>query len=241
MGHLRWRGGATVYSGRPTRRAPPSQENDFAGLEWGTDWARRPSMTLTRRDSLRVLGGGAAAAALWPRERLLAYAASKGVKFKVGVTDWNLKLRASPKRSALAKQIGFDGVQVSIGRAPTACLSPTPRCSRPTSPNPSAWDPAGLALPRVLHRNYLKIGSAGPALGRGRDPGGPRHGSRGHPAAVLRQGRAGDASGEGPRGRRAARGRAGRRRRPASSSAWRTRSRPRDNVRIMERANRRPC
>ena len=73
-------------------------------------------MTLTRRDSLRVLGSGVAAAALWPRERLLAHAASKGVKFKVGVTDWNLKQEGKPAAVELAKKIGFDGVQISIGK-----------------------------------------------------------------------------------------------------------------------------
>ena len=61
-------------------------------------------MTLSRRDTLRVLGGGAAAAALWPRERLFAYAATKGVKFKVGVTDWNLKQEGQPAAVALAKR-----------------------------------------------------------------------------------------------------------------------------------------
>ena len=71
-------------------------------------------MTLSRRDTLRVLGGGAAAAALWSRERLFAYAASKGVKFKVGVTDWNLRKEANPESFALGKQLGFDGVQVSL-------------------------------------------------------------------------------------------------------------------------------
>jgi L-ribulose-5-phosphate 3-epimerase len=114
-------------------------------------------MTLTRRDSLRVLGGGMAAAALWPRERLLAYAASKGVKFKVGVTDWNLKQEGKPAAVALAKQIGFDGVQVSIGKGTDSLpladlalqqtyLSESKRVGLPL---------ASLCL-EVLHRNYLK-------------------------------------------------------------------------------------
>lgn len=36
--------------------------------------------------------------------------------FSLGVTDWNLKLGANPDALALAKQIGFEGVQVSFGR-----------------------------------------------------------------------------------------------------------------------------
>lgn len=43
-------------------------------------------------------------------------AAPKG-RLKIGVTDWNLKLTGEIKAIALAKSLGFDGVQVSIGRA----------------------------------------------------------------------------------------------------------------------------
>ena len=35
---------------------------------------------------------------------------------KIGVTDWNLKLAGKIEAVALAKKLGFDGVQVSIGR-----------------------------------------------------------------------------------------------------------------------------
>jgi L-ribulose-5-phosphate 3-epimerase len=45
-----------------------------------------------------------------------AYAAQRKVRFKVGVTDWNLKQTVKPASIELAKRIGFDGVQVSIGR-----------------------------------------------------------------------------------------------------------------------------
>lgn len=41
--------------------------------------------------------------------------ASKG-RLKIGVTDWNLKLTCKIEAVALAKKLGFDGVQVSIGR-----------------------------------------------------------------------------------------------------------------------------
>src|SRR3982750_2705694 len=62
---------------------------------------------LTRRDLLR----SAAAAGLAGRALRAAPPA-----FKVGVTDWNLRLGAKPEAVALAKQLGFDGVQVSFGR-----------------------------------------------------------------------------------------------------------------------------
>lgn len=41
---------------------------------------------------------------------------AKGQKLRIGVTDWNLALGASPDAVPLAAQLGFDGVQVSFGR-----------------------------------------------------------------------------------------------------------------------------
>jgi L-ribulose-5-phosphate 3-epimerase len=76
-------------------------------------------MKLTRRNFLNLgLYGGAAslASAALARQSLIAYAAQKGVRFRVGVTDWNLKQTAKLDSVALAKKIGFDGVQISIGR-----------------------------------------------------------------------------------------------------------------------------
>ena len=62
---------------------------------------------ITRRDVLR----SAAAAGLAGRVLPAAPPA-----FKVGVTDWNLRLGAKPDAVALARKLGFDGVQVSFGR-----------------------------------------------------------------------------------------------------------------------------
>jgi len=76
-------------------------------------------MKLTRRGFLNYgLRGGAAglSAAAFARQSLAAYAARKGVRFRVGAPDWNLRLTAKPESVALAKRIGFDGVQISIGR-----------------------------------------------------------------------------------------------------------------------------
>jgi sugar phosphate isomerase/epimerase len=61
----------------------------------------------TRRELLRsAVAAGIAARAI--------HAAP--ARFRVGVTDWNLRLGADPKAVPLAKQLGFDGVQVSFGR-----------------------------------------------------------------------------------------------------------------------------
>ncbi len=72
-------------------------------------------MTITRREFLRANAAGLTAAAL-ARPSLVADAAGKGVKFKIGAPDWNLRLTAKPESVALAKKIGLDGVQISIGR-----------------------------------------------------------------------------------------------------------------------------
>jgi len=71
-------------------------------------------MRLSRRESLRLVGGGVAAAGLVPG--LAAYAAQQGVRFKVGVTDWNLKMENQPEAITFAKRLGFHGVQVSLGK-----------------------------------------------------------------------------------------------------------------------------
>jgi L-ribulose-5-phosphate 3-epimerase len=62
---------------------------------------------LSRR--LFLSGGGTLAAALpgWARG---------GVK--IGVTDWNLRQSAKIEAVALAKSLGFEGVEVSLGRQP---------------------------------------------------------------------------------------------------------------------------
>ncbi len=57
-----------------------------------------------------------AGAGLLPGLGALA-AAPKGLK--IGVTDWNLKLTCKLEAIAVAKKLGFDGVQVSIGRTVT--------------------------------------------------------------------------------------------------------------------------
>jgi sugar phosphate isomerase/epimerase len=114
-------------------------------------------MGLTRRQSLRLVGGGAAAAALWPRERLLAYAVNKGVQFKVGVTDWNLKLENQPAAVALAKRLGFDGVQISIGKGTDGLPLSNPALQRTyLAESRRVSLPLASVCLDILHTNILK-------------------------------------------------------------------------------------
>lgn len=72
-------------------------------------------MNFTRRKFLHGSAAGLASAA-FAGQSLIGDAASKGARFRVGVTDWNLRKTAKLESVALAKTIGFDGVQISIGR-----------------------------------------------------------------------------------------------------------------------------
>lgn len=72
-------------------------------------------MTMTRRNFIHC-GAASLAAASLVGQSLLSSAAAKGVRFRVGVTDWNLRQTANIESVALAKKLGFDGVQISIGR-----------------------------------------------------------------------------------------------------------------------------
>lgn len=64
-------------------------------------------MSLNRRSFLTVAGGSLAAVAL-PARGLSG--------LKIGVTDWNLQQTAKVEAVALARRLGFEGVQVSLGR-----------------------------------------------------------------------------------------------------------------------------
>jgi L-ribulose-5-phosphate 3-epimerase len=107
---------------------------------------------LTRRDFISLGASAALATSVLP-----AFAEKAGVKFRVGVTDWKLRQEGKIEALALAKALGFDGVQVSIGKGTDklplsdpglqkAFLDESKRVGLPI---------ASLCLD-MLHRNYLK-------------------------------------------------------------------------------------
>lgn len=75
-------------------------------------------MNQTRRNFLQTGTAACAGLALTRRGSLAAYAAAKGVKFKLSAPDWSLQQEGKLGAVALSKQIGFPGVQISIGHAP---------------------------------------------------------------------------------------------------------------------------
>ena len=110
----------------------------------------------TRRDFFRRTALAAGAALLpWPSAGRARAAA--GVKFRLGVTDWNLKMEGDPKAVAMAKACGFEGLQISLSN----------RASGTDFLGPAVLDefvaaskreglPLGSVCLNILHRNYLK-------------------------------------------------------------------------------------
>lgn len=118
-------------------------------------------MTLTRRDSFRLLAGGAAATTLWPGTALLA-PARRPARFKVGVTDWNLRLEAKPEAIALAKKLGFDGVQVSIGKGTDRLPLSDPALQKVyLAESKRVGLPIASLCLEILHKNWLKSDALG--------------------------------------------------------------------------------
>jgi L-ribulose-5-phosphate 3-epimerase len=108
---------------------------------------------LTRRTFIELGVSATVAASVLP-----AFAAKPKVKFKVGVTDWNLKQEDKVESIALAKSLGFDGVQVSIGKVTEDKLP----LSDPALQKTFLDESKRVDLPieslclEMLHRNYLK-------------------------------------------------------------------------------------
>src|SRR2546422_11766779 len=113
-------------------------------------------MKLSRRNMLgQVLasGGGLYAAGGLPSLFL-----AKGVKVKIGATDWNLQQEAKLEAVALAKRIGFDGVEVSLGVGGNDKL-PLDNPDRIHAYREEAKKnklPIASTCLNILHRNYLK-------------------------------------------------------------------------------------
>jgi L-ribulose-5-phosphate 3-epimerase len=114
-------------------------------------------MSLTRRKFMAAgaigLGGMAARHLEWLRAAM----AATGAKFKLGAPDWNLKQEGKVESIALAKQIGFDGVQVSLGVGDKALpLSDPALQQRFLAESKTVGLPLASVCLEVLHKNGLK-------------------------------------------------------------------------------------
>jgi len=85
--------------------------------------------------------------------------AAKNRRVKIGVTDWNLRLGGKLEAVALAKRLGFEGVEVSIGRKPEGDRLPLADAGVQRQYLAAAKE-HGIALAGtcldILHVNYLK-------------------------------------------------------------------------------------
>ena len=79
------------------------------------------------------------------------------VRFKIGVTDWNLKLEGKIEAISLAKQLGFDGVQISIGKGTDKLPLSNPGLQKAYLDESKrvGLKIASLCL-EILHKNCLK-------------------------------------------------------------------------------------
>jgi L-ribulose-5-phosphate 3-epimerase len=108
---------------------------------------------LNRRNFIGLAASAALTNSIFP-----AFAAKPRVQFKVGITDWNLNQEAKVESISLAKSLGFDGVQVSIGKAIDGKLP----LADPALQRTFLDESKRVNLPieslclEMLHRNYLK-------------------------------------------------------------------------------------
>jgi sugar phosphate isomerase/epimerase len=89
---------------------------------------------------------------------------AKKSKLKIGVTDWNLRLSAKIEAVALAARLGFEGVEVSLGRKLEDGKLPLDNAERQAQYLAAAKEHkialAGTCLD-ILHVNYLKSDKLG--------------------------------------------------------------------------------
>ncbi len=109
---------------------------------------------------------GAGASTALATLSLPALASGTKVRFKVGVTDWNLKLEGKIESISLAKQLGFDGVQISIGKGKDKLPLSDPALQKAFLQESKRVDlPDRIAMPRNPASELLKIRPVGTALG----------------------------------------------------------------------------
>lgn len=113
-------------------------------------------MRITRRKFIHHGAAGLGIAATLSHQLLFA-AAAKNVKFKIGVTDWNLRQEGKLESIALAKKIGFEGVQISLGTGTDKLPLSDPATQQAfLAESKRAGLPLASVCLNILHRNILK-------------------------------------------------------------------------------------
>src|SRR5437868_5605435 len=112
-------------------------------------------MKITRRQA--VSGGLAMGAAALSDKSLADLYRARGLKLRIGATDWNLRQEGKLEAIPLGKKIGFDGVQVSLGVGDTSLPLADKGLQKQyvTLARENKIAISGTCL-NILHRNYLK-------------------------------------------------------------------------------------
>jgi len=112
----------------------------------------------TRREFLTATAAGVAATL---GSRTMAWARANA-QFKVGVTDWNLNLEGDPRVVALAKELGFDGVQISLSNRNGKDWVGNEVLDQFVAESKRLQFPLASVCLNILHKNYLKSDPLGP-------------------------------------------------------------------------------
>lgn len=118
-------------------------------------------MRTTRRSFLACSAAGFVSAGL-PRSARPQAGGAQSAAFRVGVTDWNLRKEANPESFALAKKIGFDGVQVSLATGRPREPIGQDAVQRTLDESRRHGTPIVSTCLNILHTNYLKSDPLGP-------------------------------------------------------------------------------
>ena len=113
----------------------------------------------TRREFLTTTAAGVAATL---GSASMAWARRASAKFKVGITDWNLDLEGDPRAVALAKELGFDGVQISLSNRNGKDWVGDDVLDQFVAESKRLQFPLASVCLNILHRNYLKSDPLGP-------------------------------------------------------------------------------
>jgi L-ribulose-5-phosphate 3-epimerase len=100
---------------------------------------------------------GAGASTALATLSLPGLASATKVRFRVGVTDWNLKLEGKIESISLAKQLGFDGVQISVVKVKDKLALSDPALQKAFLDESEREDLKIASMcPDSLRQNYLK-------------------------------------------------------------------------------------
>src|SRR2546428_9724310 len=109
---------------KPTRheRAGGSAIHQAAGVSQGLE--QHPEVLMTRRDFFRqAIAAAAAVPAIAHAQKTQTV---NPLRLRIGMPDWSLGQRGDITKITLAREIGLDGIQVSL-QFPTDGKTPTPR------------------------------------------------------------------------------------------------------------------